>query len=154
MAKVTESSRRGAASHPPPARPGPAERPRHGGPSPPPALHDRPTQIARTRALAPGPRMPREPGDPSRDPLPAPTRTTTPQARHPGQGRLSLTRNRPAARSARAGSLCACALPPPRPGAQGTEKNAEVDSSWEGRGGEPQNPETMQLQGNLCCCCF
>ena len=43
--------------------------------------------------------MPREPGDPSRDPLPAPTRTTTPQARHPRQDRVSLTRSRPAARS-------------------------------------------------------
>ncbi|CAN0504611.1 unnamed protein product [Rangifer tarandus platyrhynchus] len=69
LAKVTESSRRGgAASHPPPARPSRAECPRRGGPSPPPDLDDRATQTARTRALAPGPRMPREPGDPSRDP--------------------------------------------------------------------------------------
>ncbi|KAJ1078043.1 hypothetical protein K5549_011370 [Capra hircus] len=90
--------------------------------------------------------MPREPGDPSRDPPPAPTRTTTPQARHPGQGRLSLTRNRPAARSARAGSLCACALPPPRPGAQGAEQNAEVDSSWEGRGDVKRT--TREVEGN------
>lgn len=42
-------------------------------------------------------------------PSPLPPRTTTPP------GRPSLTRNPRAARSARAGSLRACALPPPSP---------------------------------------
>lgn len=89
-----------------PAGPGPVPRPRPPAPGP-------TRQAAPSQVPAPDPRMPENPE--ALDEFPArSTRGRDPHwARHP-PGRPSLTRNPRAARSARANSLRACALPPPR----------------------------------------
>lgn len=93
-ARVTAAQARSPPGHGPtrPAAPAPGSRPRS------------PHAPGSLGALA---EAPHPPGPPPRPPRP----------RHPRRGRPpSLTRSRPAARSARACRLCACALPPPRPG--------------------------------------
>ena len=97
------------------------------------AARVRPRPHTAVRPRPPSPRAPWEPGGPHRDPRPL-RPGPRPPAPRPGPATPAgadpfLTRNLPAARSARAGFLCACALPPPRPGAPGTEQNAEVDYS-------------------------
>lgn len=151
MAKITQSSRRGEdASHPPPARAGPARRPRHGSPSPPPARHAR--QAPAAPAPGSSPRSPHAPEAlrPSPRRPPALTQTVAPGSRHPRRVRPS-PHPQSSARALGRGQMLArvrvTASAPRRAGYQakcGSVLSQDKSLRWEG--GELQNPERRQLR--------
>lgn len=139
LAKVTESSRRGgAASRPPRPRAAPASRRPEPAPGP-------------TRPSDPGRPVPARPGspevltetpahtDPGLDPTPGPPPPPGPTLPSPATFR---PRAQPWPDS--------CALAYDRlqaPAPRAPNKTRKWITAWEGRGGEPQNPERISLRG-------
>lgn len=141
LAKVAAGSRRGGAARPPPPAPPAAGCRRHRGPGS--ARPARPSPAS-------GPRLPQAgvPQRPSPRPLPPrprphwrPPRPAAPAGNEPASHPQSSGRA-----LARAGPQRACALPPPCPGAAAPRKTRKRIVARQGRDGERQSPEWIQLQ--------